>query len=101
MEESMHVIHVRGTRSVDPLSEHDLCTWIRNQCRREMQRPRIRRIVRELDIIRHHDVGQHRFQHAHGKETSWASIHSVIFVIVGTEEKVRPYHACRPCPKGK
>ena len=70
---------IQGTRSIDPPSEHDLRTRISNQRRPKMQRLWRCRSVRQLDIIRHYNVGQHGFQHACGKETSRANIQSVIF----------------------
>ena len=77
MQDLGEIIHVRGNRSINPPSEHDPCTRIRHGCRRQMRRSRARRIVYQLDIIRHHDVGQHEFQLARSKETSWAIIPSV------------------------
>ena len=77
MQGPAHVLYVQGTCSVNPPPEHDLRTRIRYQCRRKVKRSRTRRIVRQLYIIRHHDVGQHRFQHARSKETSRAILQSV------------------------
>ena len=55
---------------VSPLSEQDRCIRIRHLHRHpDMQRPRPRRILLQLDIIRRHHVRQHRFQLVCGKET--------------------------------
>ena len=79
MQESSYLMPIQGTRSIDPPSEHDLRTRISNQRRPKMQRLWRCRSVRQLDIIRHYNVGQHGFQHACSKETSRANIQSVIF----------------------
>ena len=87
MQESAHIMHVEGTRSIDPPSEHDLCTRIGYQRRPKMQGSGTRRIVRQFDIIRHDDVSQHGFQVVCSKEPSRANIiQSVIFVVVGNKD---------------
>ena len=85
--------HAERYQSINPPSEHNLCTGIRHVRRPKMQRSRMRRIVLQLDIILHHNVSQHRFQLGGSKETSRANKQLIINDFLWTLERKK----CVPC----
>lgn len=72
-------MHTQENHLVSSPPEHDLGIRIGRHRGPDRERPRSRRVLFQLDVIRHHHMSQHGFQLSRSKETSRANASSASF----------------------